>query len=95
MEQVPHYALIGSGHLAQHLSYYLKLQNLQVLNWSRDDDPKFNTLTIKDSQKRLQETINKADYVLFAISDSAIENFSKQIKKLSQNCIAFIFFHIF
>lgn len=66
------YALLGSGRVARHLSYYIHDLGLPLLQWSRNGDPEFNSLDIENPAQRLQQTLKKASHILMAVKDAAI-----------------------
>lgn len=75
------YALIGSGRLADHFSHYFDLIGINYVQWSRNEDPQFNTLSPSkepDLKRRLEQTIAPASHVLLLIKDDAIEKFVSQ-----------------
>ncbi len=57
------YALVGSGRLARHLSFYLKSLEIPLIHWSRESDPQ---------QEHFDGTVSLASHVLLAVSDRAI-----------------------
>ena len=83
MRQVPQgqksYTLIGSGRMAKHLSHYLKLKGFNIYNWSRSDEPEFNSLPItpdQTSEQRLEILADKTSHILLAINDNAIQEYA-------------------
>ncbi len=58
--------LIGNGHVAQHLGYYLKLKNIPFQTWNR-----------KQPSSDLELRLKWATHVWLAVSDAAIEDLSK------------------
>lgn len=80
MCQVSKYLIIGSGRMATHFGYYLKLLNLSWQQWSR----KNNTV------QELVEYSKACSHVLLLISDQAIENFVTANKfLLTKRCVHF------
>lgn len=78
----PSYALIGSGRLARHLGFYLSQTQSTCIKWSRNSHPDFNTYHDIDNLTRLQNSLQKADFVLLAISDDALEHMVEQLQPL-------------
>jgi len=83
MRQVPQgqkkYALIGAGRVAKHFTHFLKAKGFDVLNWSRCNNPQFNSLKITDSQsaeERLDILAEQTSHILLAINDDAIQFFA-------------------
>ena len=72
MRQVPYgkefYTLIGSGHLAKHLKYWLSFKDLSFNTWDRHSQQTLNTIKLEDSLK-------KSNIILLAVSDTALDNF--------------------
>src|SRR5665213_382552 len=66
------YALLGSGRVARHFSYYLKTLNLPVLLWSRNGSPEFNSFPDSDPNIRLRNTLALSSHVLFAVRDESV-----------------------
>lgn len=66
------YALLGSGRLARHLQFYFQSLNLPLTQWSRNGDPRFNTFTELDADRRLQQTVERATHVLLGVRDDAL-----------------------
>ncbi len=85
MRQVPHILnsrpllLIGSGRLAQSLSYYFDLEKIAFHLWSRRNG------NLKD----LQQKIDQAETVLLAISDSSLESFIEEHDLQDKTCVHF------
>src|SRR5262249_28526930 len=77
------YALLGSGRLARHFSFYLNSLNLQPLLWSRNQDPLFNTRSELNNWERLRLTCQRASHVLLAVSDDAIATLAEQVVQLA------------
>lgn len=70
MRQVPaftSYLVIGGGRLSRHLQQYLKLESLPFETWNR-------SLSFEELELR----VSRASHVLLAISDGAIESFSRE-----------------
>ncbi|MCB0406806.1 MAG: DUF2520 domain-containing protein [Bdellovibrionales bacterium] len=83
MRRVPEtktYAILGSGRLATHLSYYLTHSGVTTKCWSRNNDPKFNDLFIFDNKERLKKTVKYCDAVLVALCDNALSEMVVQLK---------------
>lgn len=64
MRQVSKYLIIGSGQMATHFVYYLKLLNLPWQQWSRKNN----------TAQELVEYSKTCPHVLLLISDQAIDN---------------------
>jgi hypothetical protein len=85
MRQVPQnrvqFLIIGNGKLAKHLLHYFSLLEIPFFHWCRQDH----------TQDELISLSQKADRVLFAISDSAIESFFQDHIEIFQDklCIHF------
>ncbi len=62
------YLVIGGGRLAQHMSHYLKLLELDFTQWQR----------AQNSLEDLNAKIKNSDVLLLCISDSSIEEFYNQ-----------------
>ena len=75
----PVFAILGSGRLARHLQVYLSALRLPFQVWSRGGDPSFNTFREPNASLRLQQTVESATHVLFAVSDRAIEELAVQV----------------
>ena len=60
------YGIVGKGRLAGHLIHYLRLKNLQVLQWYRGQT------------RTPQQTLAQANIVFILISDDEIESFIKK-----------------
>ncbi len=69
------YLLIGTGRLATHLSFYFDNQKIDYLKWNRNSNISFDMV------------LQKADIILIAISDDAIESFINVFLKNSKNKI--------
>lgn len=101
MRRVPSqtsYALIGSGRLARHLSFYLSVTEQLFFKWSRNLDPDFNTFFDPENLERLKKTIRGKSHILLAVSDDAISELIKdiwEIKSESQTLIHFSAAHDF
>jgi predicted short-subunit dehydrogenase-like oxidoreductase (DUF2520 family) len=76
------YALIGSGRLARHFSFYLNSLNLKPVQWSRNQDPMFNTRLELNNWERLRLTVQGTSHVLLAVNDDSINTVADQITKL-------------
>ena len=72
------YAIVGGGRLARHFSEYFHLLEIPHTRWTRDNQSALNTFEQPDAEKRLQETVGKADRVLLLVSDNAIAVLLKQ-----------------
>lgn len=80
MRQVSKYLIIGSGRVATHFVYYLKLLNLPWQQWSRKNN----------TAQELVEYSKTCSHVLFLISDQAIESFVTTNKfLLTKRCVHF------
>lgn len=85
MRQVPQnsvqFLVVGNGKLAKHLMHYFSLAEIPFSHWYRQ----------KHNTKQLQELSESADRILFAISDSSIEEFFQQHLSIFQDkvCIHF------
>lgn len=94
----PSYALIGSGRLARHLSFYLSQTQKLFFKWSRDLDPDFNTFFDPDNHERLQKAVCGKTFVLLAVSDEALPGLIQDIsefKNENQTLIHFSAAHTF
>ncbi len=94
----PSYALIGSGRLACHLSFYLSQTEKLFVQWSRNSDPNFNTFFDPNNWERLKKTIQGKSFILLAISDDALPELIKNIagfKSEKQTLIHFSAAHSF
>lgn len=71
------YLLVGSGRLARHLACYFDHTSLQYLQWSRNNDPLFNSewKEYPDPEKRWEHLIAQASHVVLLIKDEAIGEF--------------------
>ena len=79
------YALLGSGRLARHFYFYFQTLDLPVHQWSRNDDPLFNTFAdVLDSTERLRRTLADATHVLLAVSDSAIAPLAEKVRTVAE-----------
>lgn len=67
------YLLIGSGQLAKHLHHWLRLLGCHVQTWNRSQ-----------AEDLLAEKIKTSEFILLAISDSAIADFYQTFLKISQ-----------
>lgn len=74
------YAVLGSGRLARHFAFYLRSLNLPLLQWSRNGDPAFNSRENVDTERRLQEVLQRCSHVVLAVKDEGIESLSKFLK---------------
>jgi len=72
------YAIVGGGKLARHFSKYFHLLEIPHTCWARDCRSPFNTFAQADAERRLRETVGKADHVLLLVSDHAIAVLLKQ-----------------
>lgn len=77
------YALLGSGRLARHFSFYLNSLNLKPLQWSRNQDPFFNTRDELNNWERLRLTCQNASHILLAVSDDSIAPLAEQVTQLA------------
>ncbi len=59
------YLIIGSGRMATHWAHYFKLQNIDHLNWSRD----------QNKPEGLLDAFQRCTHTLLSISDQALEAF--------------------
>lgn len=64
MRQVPHYLLIGNGHVARHFQHYFSLLSLSFDTWNR-----------AESLNLLQERLQQASHILLLINDDVINDF--------------------
>lgn len=69
------YGIVGKGRLAGHLIHYLRLKNLQVLQWYRGQT------------RTPQQTLAQANIVFILISDDEIESFIKKNKWLKTKTV--------
>lgn len=74
---LPNYALIGSGRLASHLRYYFSLHDIHLHHWARN------------YASNLNKTLEKADVVLLAISDNALEEWVSKPELVGKTVIHF------
>lgn len=80
----PFYALLGSGRLALHLSHYFDLLAIPYSQWARHSLDKFNSFSPSqwpNPYQRMQLTIEKADVILLATSDSSLQNLMREIPR--------------
>ena len=75
------YAILGSGRVARHLQHYFESLGLSARYWSRNAHPEFNTFRDEDAEERLRRTTAGATYLLFAVSDGAVEGLAGRIEK--------------
>jgi Uncharacterized conserved protein len=61
------YLIIGSGHVARHLTHYFSLLKIPYTTWDRAQDPHL-----------LRAKVQEASHILLAISDDALENFYRK-----------------
>jgi predicted short-subunit dehydrogenase-like oxidoreductase (DUF2520 family) len=73
-----HYAILGGGRLARHMSRYLDLLGLSSSTWSRNAHPDLNSHRHPDATERLRRTVTPASHVLLLVSDDAIANVLRQ-----------------
>ncbi|MBX3020753.1 MAG: DUF2520 domain-containing protein [Bdellovibrionales bacterium] len=73
------YALLGSGRLSRHFSFYLQSLNLPVQLWSRNGDPSFNTYSDVDAEARLNRVLQSSSHVLLAVKDAAIQKLAQRV----------------
>ncbi len=92
MRQVPQgkhlYTLIGSGRVAKHFAHFFSEKNINFQQWSRNNQPEFNTLSVKTnscSKERLIKTLEKSSHVFLALTDDSLINFIKTIKTISSH----------
>lgn len=73
--------LVGSGRLARHLSHYFELEKISFEKWSRSTQ----------DEAQLMLKLERAEVVLIAISDAAIEDFfgTHQLQLKAKTCIHF------
>ena len=79
------YTVIGSGNLATHLSHYLTLLNIPHHQWSRNGDPKYNSLWKKiplNTTEQLHILTEKSEFLLICISDQSIIPLTLSLKRL-------------
>lgn len=69
------YLIIGSGHMAKHMRFYLQSEGHSTINWSRNKGLNSNTAT---DFKELKEYQDIADRTLLLITDSSINPFLEQ-----------------
>jgi len=69
------YALIGSGRLAQHLSFYLQPFAKSLSHWTQS----------KNSDHDLNRCVENSKFVLLAIKDDALKDFITKHKDLLSN----------
>ncbi|MNS51906.1 hypothetical protein D3C72_846050 [compost metagenome] len=62
-----HYLIIGSGHVARHLSHYFNLLQIPFASWDRAQDPHL-----------LRSKVAEATHILLAISDDALAGFYRK-----------------
>jgi predicted short-subunit dehydrogenase-like oxidoreductase (DUF2520 family) len=67
-----HYAVLGSGRLAQHMRHYLQLLGLPCSGWARNSASACNSHADSDPGERLRRAIAPASHVLLLVSDGAI-----------------------
>ena len=67
-----HYAILGGGRLALHMSRYLELLEIPHSRWARDRHSTFNSHTAADAAERLAATLEPASHALLLVSDGAI-----------------------
>lgn len=65
MRQVPRYAVIGNGRMAQHICHYFDALGLAYENWSRS----------QQHPSELSTILEKSTHILILITDSQIEPF--------------------
>lgn len=75
-------ALLGSGRMARHMHEYLRLLGVPVLQWSRRDDPRYNSSDRQDAEQRLVDIVHRSERLWLLVSDAAIEPLSHRIRAL-------------
>jgi predicted short-subunit dehydrogenase-like oxidoreductase (DUF2520 family) len=79
MTQVPHYLIIGNGHVAKHFQNYFSLLSFSYEVWHREEP-----------LSKLESAKEKASHILLLISDNAIESFALQyLKNTKAYCVHF------
>jgi predicted short-subunit dehydrogenase-like oxidoreductase (DUF2520 family) len=82
-----HYAIIGGGRLARHMSHYLSLLAIPCSVWARDGNCAINTRSESDSAQRLRQVTDPASHILLAVSDSGIKKVLKQYPWLHEKTL--------
>jgi 2-dehydropantoate 2-reductase len=82
-----HYAILGGGRLARHMSHYLTLSGLPVSIWSRNGLAETNTHNIRNARARLQATVRSASHVLLLVADGAIADLISRYPFLHQKTL--------
>jgi predicted short-subunit dehydrogenase-like oxidoreductase (DUF2520 family) len=76
------FAILGSGRLARHFSFYLSSLDLKPALWSRNQDPLFNTRTELNNWERLRLTLQPVSHVLLAVNDDSIAPLASQVTQM-------------
>lgn len=82
-----HYAILGGGRLARHVSHYLSLLDIPHSRWARDKHPTLNTHKFSDPSIRLAATLEPASHALMLVTDDAINKMLRRYPALHEKSL--------